>query len=109
MSQTTIGGSLFDPAVNEMVRNVLPDPLISTLEVATHLGDPATVITVATVFFWATVFDRTRDPANGIACLLALGPYATSSRGALSGSNGCSSGLLEKCGIRGDRLICSGR
>ncbi len=43
---------LFDPLVNETIRATVPGPLRPGLEVATHLGDPATVLVVALGFAW---------------------------------------------------------
>lgn len=73
MVRRTIDALLFDPATNETVRTAVPAPLLPGLEFATHLGDPATVLAVATGYFWLSApTDRDRGARVLAVALLAF-------------------------------------
>ncbi|WP_306058916.1 phosphatase PAP2 family protein [Natronococcus wangiae] len=73
MGSGTLENVLFDEATNEAVRAALPDPAIRFFELATHLGDSATLlVVVALVYrFGAPSRQRTRGLVLAIA-LVAL-------------------------------------
>ncbi|GAB3024092.1 phosphatase PAP2 family protein [Natronobiforma cellulositropha] len=50
--RTTLEGIFFDESTNVGVRETIPEALIPGFELATHLGDGATLIVFATLLYW---------------------------------------------------------
>ena len=51
-------GPLFEESTNESIRSAIPDPLVTIIEVATHLGDGATIAAVAVLLYWFSAEQR---------------------------------------------------
>ncbi|EMA47105.1 phosphatase PAP2 family protein [Halobiforma nitratireducens] len=72
MNAPTIAAWVFEPGATETVRTAVPAPFRPAIEAATHLGDPAVLLVIATGFFWYHA-DRDRGArVLGIA-LVAFG------------------------------------
>lgn len=74
MVRATVEELLFDESTNEVVRGVLPGGLLTLFELVTHLGDGATIVGLAIVFYWFGAQSRSRDRALVLA--VGLGTLA---------------------------------
>lgn len=43
---------LFDESLNEAIREFVPEPIVTGIEYATHLGDGATIAAIAVLMYW---------------------------------------------------------
>lgn len=81
MSPNTAGPLLPGEGFNEALREALPGPVVSLLEVATHLGDGAFLIVLAVVLYWFGREDRREVRAFVIAIGVAALALAVGLKG----------------------------
>ena len=76
MPGSAVDDVFFNESTNEALREALPDLVVSTLEVATHLGDGVTLIIFGTLLYWFGAESNQRKRALVIG--VGLGALALS-------------------------------
>ncbi|WP_254863979.1 phosphatase PAP2 family protein [Halovivax gelatinilyticus] len=71
MVRDIVRETFWDESTNQAFRDTTPDPVVSALEVLTHLGDGAVIVGLAVLLYWFGATDRRRDRIFVIAVGLA--------------------------------------